>query len=76
MKNKKVLVVLGGTSGEREVSLDTGRACIKALKKLGHKVSTHDTKKKSLSLILCFRNWGSKLIEQLSEQSLCIINFY
>ena len=33
MKNKKVLVVLGGTSGEREISLDSGRACIKALKK-------------------------------------------
>ena len=33
MKNKKVLVVLGGTSGEREVSLDSGKACIKALKK-------------------------------------------
>ena len=27
MKNKKVLVVLGGTSGERKVSLDSGRAC-------------------------------------------------
>ena len=51
MKNKKVLVVLGGRSGEREVSLDTGRACIKALKKLGYKVSTFDPKKKSLSLI-------------------------
>ena len=33
MKNKRVLVVLGGTSGEREVSLDSGRACAKALKK-------------------------------------------
>ena len=51
MKNKKVLVVLGVTSGEREVSLDTGRACVKALKKLGYKVSTFDPKKKSLSLI-------------------------
>jgi len=30
---KKVLVVLGGTSGERKVSLDSGKACIKALKK-------------------------------------------
>ena len=37
MKNKKVLVVLGGTSGEREVSLDSGRACVKALKKIGPK---------------------------------------
>ena len=51
MKNKKVLVVLGGTSGEREVSLDSGRACIKALKQLGYKVSTLDPKKKSLNLI-------------------------
>ena len=42
MKNKKVLVVLGGTSGEREVSLDTGKACIKALKKLGYDVSVFD----------------------------------
>ena len=51
MKNKKVLVVLGGTSGERKVSLDTGRACIKALKKIGYKISTFDPKKKTLSLI-------------------------
>ncbi len=51
MKNKKVLVVLGGTSGEREISLDSGRACAKALKKIGFKVSTFDPKKKSLSLI-------------------------
>ncbi len=51
MKNKKVLVVLGGTSGEREVSLDSGRACIKALKKMGYKVSTFDPKKKPLNLI-------------------------
>ena len=51
MKNKKVLVVLGGTSGEREVSLDTGKACIKALKKLGYDVSVFDPKKKALHLI-------------------------
>ena len=50
MKYKKVLVVLGGLSGEREVSLDSGRACVKALKK-GYKVSTFDPKKKSLNLI-------------------------
>ena len=46
MKSKKVLVVLGGTSGEREVSLDSGKACIKALKKIGYKVSSFDPKKK------------------------------
>ena len=32
-KIKNVLVVLGGTSGERAVSLETGKACIRALKK-------------------------------------------
>ena len=51
MKNKKVLVVLGGNSGERKVSLDSGRACLKALKKLGYRVSTFDPKKKPLNLI-------------------------
>ena len=35
MKNKRVLVILGGTSGERKVSLDSGKACAKALKKKG-----------------------------------------
>ena len=33
MKNKKVLVVLGGTSEERKVSIESGKACVKALKK-------------------------------------------
>ncbi len=51
MKNKKVLVVLGGTSGERAVSLDSGKACIKALKKKGYKVFVFDPKKKPLNLI-------------------------
>ena len=51
MKNKKVLVVLGGTSGERAVSLDSGKACIRALTKLGYKVSVFDPKKKPLHLI-------------------------
>ena len=51
MKNKKVLVILGGTSGERTVSLDSGKACVKALKKKGYKVSTFDPKKKNFSLI-------------------------
>ena len=50
-KFKNVLVVLGGTSGERDVSLDSGRACIKALKKKGYKVSIFDPKFKNLNLI-------------------------
>ena len=51
MKNKKILVVLGGTSKERDVSLDSGKACIKALKKKGYNVSTFDPYKKNFNLI-------------------------
>ncbi len=50
-KFKNVLVVLGGTSGERAVSLDSGKACIKALKKKGYKVSKFDPKNKNFNLI-------------------------
>ena len=50
-KFKDVLVVLGGTSGERAVSLQSGTACVKALKKKGYKVSTFDPKKKKFNLI-------------------------
>ena len=46
-----MLVVLGGTSGERPVSLDSGRACVKALKKKKYNVSTFDPKFKNLNLI-------------------------
>ena len=48
---KKVLVVLGGTSGERPVSLDSGKACIKALKKKKYQVKTFDPKFKNFNLI-------------------------
>jgi len=44
-------VVLGGNSGERQVSLDSGRACIKALRKKKYIVSTFDPKFKNLNLI-------------------------
>ncbi len=50
-KFKNILVVLGGLSGERAVSLESGRACIKALKKKGYKVSLFDPKIRSLNLI-------------------------
>ena len=50
-KFKKVLVVLGGTSGERAVSLESGKACIQALKKKGYKVSVFDPKIKNFNLI-------------------------
>ena len=50
-KFKNILVVLGGTSGERAVSLESGKACIKALKKIKYKVSSFDPKKKNYNLI-------------------------
>ena len=50
-KRKKVLVVLGGTSGERAVSLESGKACVKALKKRNYIVSTFDPKYKNFNLI-------------------------
>ena len=50
-KFKNVLVVLGGNSGERAISLDSGKACIKALKKKGYKVSSFDPKIKNFNLI-------------------------
>ena len=48
---KKVLVVLGGTSGERAISLASGKACLKALKKKGYQVYTFDPKEKNFNLI-------------------------
>ena len=41
-KTKKILVVLGGTSKERKVSLESGKACIKAIKSLGYRVESFD----------------------------------
>ena len=42
---------MGGTSGERAVSLDSGKACIKALIKKKYKVSTFDPKFNNFNLI-------------------------
>ncbi len=44
-------MVLGGNSGERSVSLDSGKACIRALKKKKYIVSSFDPKFKNLNLI-------------------------
>ena len=50
-KFKNILVVLGGSSGERAVSLESGKACISALKKRKYKVSSFDPKNKNFNLI-------------------------
>ena len=41
---KKILVILGGNSREREISLESGKSCILALKKIGYKVLKFDPK--------------------------------
>ena len=53
MKNKKktVMVVLGGNSKEREISLLTGKACARAIKDLGFNVVYFDPKKNSYNTI-------------------------
>ena len=47
MTKKKILVVLGGNSKEREISIKTGKACVSAIKRLGFTVQTFDPQKKS-----------------------------
>ena len=53
---KKILVVLGGVSNEREISLRSGKACIRVLKKLKYKVLTFDTSKEHFSKIKQYKN--------------------
>ena len=55
MKQKKILVVQGGVSNEREVSLKSGKACIKALKELKHKIISFDPAKEHLSKIKVYK---------------------
>ena len=51
MKKKTILVVCGGTSSEREISLKSGKACSHAIKKLNHKVLNFDPAKKDFKKI-------------------------
>ena len=51
MKQKTILVVHGGVSSEREVSLKSAKACTKALKKLKYKIILFDPAKEQLSKI-------------------------
>jgi D-alanine-D-alanine ligase len=51
MRQKTILVVQGGVSNEREISLKSGSACIKALKQLKYKIISFDPAKEHLSKI-------------------------
>tara|TARA_B110000971_G_scaffold215969_1_gene250272 strand:+ start:295 stop:1221 length:927 start_codon:yes stop_codon:yes gene_type:complete len=48
---KKILVVCGGTSSEREVSLKSGKACSNAIKKMKYKVLNFDPAKEDFKKI-------------------------
>ena len=48
MQRKRILVIHGGDSREREISLKSSKSCIKALKKIGYKVFKLDPKYSSL----------------------------
>mgnify|MGYP001159781622 CR=1 FL=1 len=48
---KKILVVLGGNSRERAISIKTGEACINSLRRQNYKVVKFDPKYKSFLLI-------------------------
>ena len=49
--SKKVAVLMGGISAEREVSLDSGRACAAALREAGYKVSEIDVSRDMAKLV-------------------------
>ena len=55
MKQKNILLLQGGVSSEREISLRSGRACAKALKQLKHKIIIFDPAKEHLSKINQFK---------------------
>ena len=48
-EKKKVLVVMGGKSKERQISLNSGKQCVKAIKKMGYQTSIFDPKKKEFN---------------------------
>ena len=65
MKQKTVLVVQGGVSSERQVSLNSGKACIKTLKNLKYKVITFDPAKVHLSKIKEYKKKVSLIFNAL-----------
>ena len=59
MKKKTILVVCGGTSSERDISLKSGKACSAAIKKLRHRVLNFDPAKEDFRKI---KNYNIDLI--------------
>ena len=55
MKKKTILVVCGGTSNEREISLKSGKACSDAIKNLKYKVLSFDPAKEDFIKIINYK---------------------
>ena len=58
---EKILVLMGGISGEREISILSGKACVKALRKKKYKVKTLDPKENFVKVSHAFNNFLSSL---------------
>ena len=52
---KRVAILKGGNSVEREVSLSTGQSCFKALIRLGYYVKSIDTKENFIDELIKFK---------------------
>ena len=53
--SKKILVILGGVSKEREISLKSGKACIKAMKAMKYNVELFDPAQQKFSNLKNFK---------------------
>ena len=63
MNKEKITVLMGGMSAEREVSLDSGKACAKALNELGFDVTSLDAKDDFIEKLI--RNRPDKVFNAL-----------
>jgi D-alanine-D-alanine ligase len=63
VNKEKITVLMGGMSAEREVSLDSGKACAKALNELGFDVTSLDAKDNFIEKLI--RNRPDKVFNAL-----------
>jgi D-alanine-D-alanine ligase len=63
VNKEKITVLMGGMSAEREVSLDSGKACAKALNELGFDVTSLDAKDDFIEKLI--RNRPDKVFNAL-----------
>jgi D-alanine-D-alanine ligase len=59
---RRILVLMGGISREREVSLVSGAAVADALRASGHEVRTHDVTRDVVALVEAVKNFGPDVV--------------